>query len=352
MSKIFYKAVGKTQTWPELYEINPSSLTYDDVLIVPQISKTNSRSDIDISITFGPFKLTKPIISSPMDTITGEKMARTLAENGAISAYPRGNIEKSKEIAKQFANESLPCVFSVGLKNGMSDARELVQNGAKMILVDVAHGGLTKAVELGEEIKTKLKVSVIVGNIVTYDEAMFYKKNKIDIAKVGVGPGGLCSTRLVAGTGFPQLSAIFDTTSAQIPVIADGGIKKSADFAKAVAAGASMVMIGSLFGGTDETPGDFIDGHKTVRGQASKEYMKDNGVSTGEYRTAEGVSTKVQQKGSVINVLEELMGGLRSAISYSNSTSISEFQKKAIFVKVSRATLNENIPWLAYNKHP
>lgn len=346
MSKIFYKALGKLQTWPDLYEINPSSLTYDDVLLLPQISTINSRAEIDTTVRLGPFTLTKPIIAAPMDTVVGEKMARKLAGLGALAALPRENLEEKLAICKRMSGEEIPCIYTVGFKNGLEDARAFCKNGAKIIMVDVAHGGLRKSIELTQEIKKKFKVFVITGNIVSFDEAKFYKKMGIDVAKVGIGPGGLCSTRLVAGAGFPQLSAILETTSAGIPIIADGGIKKSGDFAKAIAAGANTVMIGSIFGGTDETPGEIVNGEKIIRGQASSSYMEDNGVKENEIRASEGVTTRVKVKGPVENVIEQLMGGLRSAMSYSGARNIKEFQKKAIFVKISRATLNENIPWL------
>ncbi|MBI3984989.1 MAG: guanosine monophosphate reductase [Candidatus Levybacteria bacterium] len=346
MSKVFYKSLGKTQTWPDLYQINPSSLTYDDVLLLPQISRIKSRLEIDTKVNFGPYTLTTPIIASPMDTIVDEKMAREMARLGGIAAMPRENIEEKIKICKRLATEEIPCIYTVGLKNGFEDAKALHGNGAKIILVDVAHGGLINSVELAKEIKQKLKVFVITGNIVNFDEAVYYKKMKVDVAKVGIGPGGTCITRLVAGTGFPQLAAIFETVSAGIPVIADGGIKKPGDFAKAIAAGACTIMVGSILAGTDETPGDVVNGQKIARGQASSTYMKDNGVSESKFRAAEGITTKVNVKGPVEDVIEQLMGGLRSAMSYSGAKNISDFQKKAVFVKISRATLNENIPWL------
>ncbi len=350
MSKVFYKSLGKTQTWPDLYQINPSSLTYDDVLLLPQNSDINSRSEIDTKVKFGPYTLTTPIIAAPMDTIVGEKMAREFARLGAIAAMPRENIENVAKICKRLSEEDIPCVYSVGVRNGFAEAKILKDNGAKIILVDVAHGGLFKAKELAVEIKKKLKVHIIAGNIVSYDQALAYKKIGIDIARVGVGGGGTCITRLVAGAGFPQLASLFETTSTGIPVIADQAIRKPADFAKAIAAGAIVAMVGSILGGTNETPGKVINGQKIVRGQASSSYMKDNGVLENQFRAAEGVTTKVNVKGPVEDVVEQLMGGLRSAMSYSGAKNITEFQRKAIFVKISRATLNENIPWLESTK--
>lgn len=347
MSKIFYKALGKKEEWPNITGINPASLTYDDVLIVPQISEIESRSHVDTTVKFGPYILTKPIMPSPMDTITGEKMIRELGRLGAIGTLPRGDLHERLSICERLSNDNIPCIYAVSLKNGFEEAKLLKQKGAKIILLDVANGGMERVVRTVSEIKEKLNIFVITGNIVTYEQAMLYKKYKIDYAKVGIGPGGMCITRLVAGAGFPQLSAVFETSSANIPIIADGGIKKPADFAKAIAAGASMAMLGSLFAGHNETPGEVKNGKKSARGQASASYMKDNGVETGEFRTAEGVSLEVVTKGPVEDLINNLMGGLRSAMTYAGAKNIKEFQEKAVFCVVSSSTQEENKPWLS-----
>src|SRR5258708_2846336 len=244
------------------------------------------------------------------------------------------------------SKENIPCLYEIGLKNGFEEDRLLKESGAEMILIDVAHGGMEQVKKLAKEIKTKLKLYIVAGNIVSFTQASSYKSAKIDIARVGVGPGGLCITRLVAGTGFPQLSAIFETRWGGIWVIGDGGIKKPADFAKAIAAGANVAMIGSLFAGCDETPGEVVRGFKRARGQASKDYMKDNGVLAGEFRAAEGVAINVRTKGPVENVINDLMGGLRSAMTYAGAESIKDFQKRALFSVVSSSTNQENSPWL------
>jgi len=350
MSKVFYKALGKTEVWPNLSGTVPAALTYDDVLLVPQNSDVKSRTSVEIKVQFGPYTLTKPIVSAPMDTITGERMVRELARLGAIGTIPRGDINERLRICETLTKDNVPAVYCVGLKNGFEEAKLLQEKGARIILIDVAHGGMKMVRETAvkiQKIKGKLGLHVIAGNIVTFPEAVEYKKAGVDIARVGVGPGGMCITRLVAGTGFPQLSAIFETTTSGIPVIADGGIKKPADFAKAIAAGATIVMIGSLFAGYDETPGEINNGKKHARGQASAEYMKDNGVETGEFRTAEGISLEVSAKGPVEKIIDELMGGLRSAITYAGAESIEEFQKKAQFCLVSPSVGKESKPWLS-----
>ncbi len=349
MSKVFYKALGQTEIWPNLTGIYPSSLTYDDVLLVPQNSTISSRQTVNTTIEFGPYTLTRPVITAPMDTISGETMIRALASFGAIGTLPRGNLEVRNKLCKEFTKETIPCVYAIGLKNGMEEAKTLVKSGAKILLLDVAHGGLVSVIELAKEIKSRFKkIFLIAGNIVTYDEAKAYaESNSIDILRVGVGPGGLCKTRIVAGSGFPQLSAVFETESVGLPVIADGGVKHPADVAKAIAAGATIVMMGSQFAGTDETPGDYtLKGMKVARGQASSEYMKDSGIETSEFRSAEGISVEVAPRGPVKNVVDELMGGLRSAMSYAGAQNIKEFQKKAQFVYVSSAAKDEGHPWI------
>ncbi len=347
MSKIFYKALGKKEKWPNITGAIPSSLTYDDVLLVPQISNIKSRVDVSTKVQLGPFILAKPIISAPMDTVTGETMTRELARLGAIGTIPKGNLEEVLKICKAFSEENIPAIYAVSLKRGFDEAKQIKNAGGKAIQVDVANGGMKQAIELAVEIQNKLKLFAISGNIVTYEQANEYKKHGLKIAKVGVGPGGTCITRIVAGTGFPQLSAILETSSSGLPVIADGGIKTGGHFAKAIAAGADFVMIGSIFGGTDEAPGEIRNGKKLTRGQASESYMKDNGVVLGEFRAAEGVSIEVPVKGPVRNVIEDLMGGLRSAMSYAGAKDIKDFQKKAIFSLASSSVGNESNPWLA-----
>jgi IMP dehydrogenase len=194
------------------------------------------------------------------------------------------------------------------------------------------------------EIKNRLGLWVVAGNITTYEQAETYKKLGVDIARVGVGGGSSCTTRLKTGVGFPQLSAIFETTETGIYVIADGGIKQPADLSKAIAAGAKMGMIGGMFAGTEETPGEVINGEKIFRGQASTSYMKDNQVVKNGHRTDEGIAISVPAKGTVVHVVDDLIGGLKSAMSYTGARNIDEFQERSKFVKISPSTVYENKP--------
>lgn len=349
MSKLFYSGLGKTQEWPELSHTNPMSLSYDDVLIMPRNSTVVSRSDVDTSVQLGPYTLTLPIISAPMDTITGEEMARTLHSVGAIAALPRNPIKDSIEICKRLTKDDIPCVYAVGLKGGMDHAKQLVENGAKVLLLDVANGGTDAVRKQALELKA-LGVTIILGNISTYEQAIQYKKDGIDIARVGIGGGGLCTTRLKTGVGTSQLSAIYDTVESGLPVIADGGIHYPGDIAKALAAGATVVMIGSMFGGTEETPGAVIDGKKVVRGQASATYMEDNKVQRSKHRTAEGITTEVLAIGTVRDILDDLSGGLRSSMAYVGAHTLTEFYERSQFATISGATQKENLPHILFDR--
>ncbi|KKS80518.1 MAG: Inosine-5'-monophosphate dehydrogenase [Candidatus Beckwithbacteria bacterium GW2011_GWA2_43_10] len=343
MSKTFYKALGKTEIWPEISGVNPCEITYDDVLLVPQANtQVASRVLPDISVKLGPYLLTKPIMVAPMDTICGEKMIRLMHRLGGIGVLPRGDLKKNCELCKQLTKEKTAAVYALGLRDFLNQARAFRRAGAKVLLLDVAHGGIKLVAEAAKEIQEKLKLTVICGNIASFDQAMAYKKAGLKIARVGVGPGGLCITRLVAGTGLPQMAAVLETAASGLQIIADGGIRKPADMVKAIAAGADLVMIGSLLAGTEETPGEVIGGKKKARGQASADYMKDNEVKMGEFRAAEGIYTMVEVKGSAEHVIKDLTAGLRSAMCYVGANNLKEFQEKAQFVLVSKATIREN----------
>ncbi len=344
MSTTFYKSLGKTENWPNLSSIHPASLTYDDVLLVPQArTEISSRKETDISVKFGPFTLQKPIVTAPMDTVSGEEMARLMHRLGGLTFMPRVFIDEALAACERLQKDKINAVYSIGLKNALADAEAFKKLGAQVLLLDVAHGGMQSIIEAAEEIQKKLKMTVIAGNIVSYDQAETYKEAGLKIARVGVGGGGMCITRLVAGAGFPQLSAVFETVASGLEIIADGGIRKPADFAKAMAAGARVIMVGSMLAGTEEAPGEVVGGVKKARGQASEDYMKDNGSKLGEFRSAEGIMTMVPYKGSAEHIINDLVGGLRSAMSYVGAKNIQDFQKNAQFVLASPAAQGEGV---------
>lgn len=351
MAKEFDIGLGQTILWRNLPEVIRKSVTYDDVLLVPQDSSINSRRDIDTHIQFGSYTLRYPIVTAPMDTISGEKMVREMARLGGIGTLPRGYLLDRLYLCENFSKDNIPCLYAIGLKNGYEEASYLKERGAQMVLIDVAHGGLEKVKRTASEIKNRLGMIVVAGNIATYTQAKSYQEYGIDIARVGIGGGGLCTTRLITGSGVPQLSAIFDTSETGIYVIADGGIRYPGDVAKAIAAGARMVMIGSMFAGTDEVPGAVdSQGMKVTRGQASETYMYDYDVEINEFRAGEGIETKVPAKGPVRKIFQKIAGGLRSAMSYSGTRTIDEFQQKALFNLVSSSVHRENQPHIVFQQ--
>ncbi len=240
---------------------------------------------------------------------------------------------------------------SIGIgSDHIERAKALINAEADFIVVDVANGYLEKTAEVVREIK-KLGVEVIAGNVATKEGVLNLKKAGADCVKVGIGPGGACLTRPVAGVGYPQLSAIIEAANNGIRVMADGGITKSADFSKAIAAGADTAMIGGLLAGTDESPGVVITkentNYKFYRGMASVNAYSDRALKTEEAAdlegyTPEGTETLIPYKGSVIKIINNLMGGLRSAMTYLNAKSISEFRKNAEFVLLTDSAKKES----------
>lgn len=344
MSKEFYIHYRETIPWTEA-SARFGTMTYDDVLIKQENDTTiESRSLVNTDVQFGPYVLKKPIVTAPMDTLSGEQMIRAMHRLGAIGSLPRGDLNKNLQLCEDFSTDGIPCLYSVGLKNGLNEARQYKERGAQMVLVDIAHGGMESVRKLAGEIKNILGLVIVAGNITTYEQAESYIHAGIDMARVGVGAGSVCTTRIKTGIGFPQLSAVFETTESGIYVIADGGIRKPADVAKALAAGAGVVMIGGMFSGTEETPGEIINGKKIFRGQASRSYMDDFGVELNGQRTDEGIRTEVPYVGAVEHIVDDIMGGVRSAMTYVGAEFLPEFQERSQFVRISPATQIENLP--------
>lgn len=250
--------------------------------------------------------------------------------------------------------------FLVGAALGVKDdtlerARALLDAGADALVVDIAHGHNERAIQTVRFLKKKFSgVEIVGGNVATAKGTIDLIKVGADAVKVGIGPGAACTTRIVTGVGVPQLTAIIDCAEValkyKIPIIADGGIKNSGDLSKALAAGASTVMIGSIFAGTDEAPGEYIledgAGYKLYRGMASRDAaddkMKMDGIGASSYSAPEGKSGKVPYRGRAKNVLDDLAAGLRSSMSYLGAKNLSEFQKNAKFIRVTPSSLRES----------
>jgi IMP dehydrogenase len=244
-------------------------------------------------------------------------------------------------------------------KDGMKRAEALIDAEVDVLVVDTAHGHSKSVLDAIKEIKTRFKdVQVIGGNIATKEGAEALIKAGADAVKVGIGPGSICTTRIVAGVGVPQLTAIMDVVSVarkkSVPVIADGGIKYSGDLAKAIAAGADCAMLGSLFAGTEEAPGEIIlyqgRSYKAYRGMGSVGAMA-RGSADRYFQqeindklklVPEGVEGRVPFKGPVSSVVHQLIGGLKAAMGYTGSATIADLQKNREFVRITNAGLSES----------
>jgi IMP dehydrogenase len=275
-----------------------------------------------------------------------------------------GVIHKNLSIEKQAAEVALAkkagvqVAAAVGASGDFFErATALVKAGADAVVVDTAHGHSKRVLEAVKIIKRKLKVQVVGGNVATYEGAKALIQAGADAVKVGIGPGSICTTRMVSGCGVPQIYAIEEAVRAakpkKIPVIADGGIKYSGDITKALAAGASCVMLGSLLAGTDEAPGEVFEDHgqkfKSYRGMGSLGAMNEGSKDrygqekvVGGKLVPEGVEARVPFKGSVVKIIEQLTGGLRSGMGYCGAKNVLELQKKAKFVRISPAGLRES----------
>ena len=338
----------------------PIGLTFDDVLLIPQRSSIRSRGDVDIKATLSRnITLDIPMIAANMDTVCEHEMAAVMAKLGGIGIIHRFmTIEAHAAQIAKVSETGLLVGGAVGTDHDMTDrARALVEAGAKVLVLDIAHGHADHAIEGTKRLKdTFADVDVIAGNVATREGAEELASAGADAIKVGVGPGGVCTTRLVAGVGVPQLTAIDEVRGIDIPLVADGGIKNSGDIAKALAAGGDTVMIGSLLAGTKESPGEFEQGseglRKRVRGMASFEAIEARAARQGEdiddeyfeQRAPEGVDGSVPYRGEASKVVWQLMAGLRSAMSYTNARSIDELHQRARFVRVTPLGYNESTP--------
>ena len=339
------------------------ALTFDDVTLVPKYSKI-LPSEVDTSIKLtSNLKLKIPLISSAMDTVTESKMAIAVAKSGGIGVIHRNlEIKKQIEEIRKVKKQKLLVGAAVGAgPKELKRAKEILDEGVNLIVVDTAHGHTKKVSEIIKYIKRikDKKIALCAGNIATPEAAKFLLKLGVDIIKVGIGPGSICTTRLVAGIGVPQLSAILSVRKGiknkNIKIIADGGVKYSGDLAKAFAAGADAVMIGSLFAGTNETPGKLIKRNgklfKSFRGMGSvgamnkgsaDRYFQSKQKDVSKY-VPEGVEGFSKYKGKVSDIIYKLIGGLRSSMGYLGSKQIKYLRNRPKFVKITKAGFYESM---------
>ena len=339
------------------------ALTFDDVTLAPKYSEI-LPSEVNTGVALTKYlKLKIPLLSSAMDTVTESKMAIAIAKAGGIGVIHRNlNVKEQIIEIKKVKKKKLLVGAAVGAgPNEFKRAEAILKENIDMIVVDTAHGHTKKVSEIIKFIKKNKnkKTALCAGNIATPEAAKFLLKLGVDIIKVGIGPGSIYTTRLVAGIGVPQLSAILSVRNGiknkDVKIISDGGIKYSGDLAKAFAAGADAVMIGSLFAGTDETPGKLIKRNgklfKSFRGMGSVGAMnkgsadryfqsKQNDIS--KY-VPEGVEGFAKYKGKVGTIIYKLIGGLRSSMGYLGSKQIKFLRDKPQFVKITKAGFYESM---------
>ena len=339
------------------------ALTFDDVTMAPKYSGV-LPSEVDTSTKLSAnLTLKIPLLSSAMDTVTESKMAIAIAKAGGIGVIHRNlNIKKQIEEIRKVKKQGLLVGAAVGAGPlELKRAEAILKEQINLIVVDTAHGHSKKVAEIVKaikKIKTK-KTTLCAGNIATADAAKFLIKLGVDIVKVGIGPGSICTTRLVAGIGVPQLSAILAVKQGiknnKTKIISDGGIKYSGDIAKALSAGADAVMIGSLFAGSTETPGKLIKKNgklfKSFRGMGSvgamnkgsaDRYFQKKQKDTSKY-VPEGVEGFVKYKGDVKSIIYKLIGGLKSSMGYLGAKKVLYLKTKPNFVKITKAGFYESM---------
>ncbi|WP_036268864.1 IMP dehydrogenase [Mesoplasma seiffertii] len=351
-------------------------ITFDDVLVVPNFSdvlpndvclKTRLTNNITLNI---------PFVSAAMDTVTEHKLAIALAQLGGVGVIHKNlTIEQQAnevKLVKEFKfeiEESMNPVYDrqnrllvgAAVSTGVDTLQRveaLIKAGVDFIVVDSAHGHSQGILQTVKTLRNAFpKLEIIAGNIATTSGAQALVEAGANAVKVGIGPGSICTTRVVAGVGVPQITAIANTyeycQAHNIPFIADGGIKYSGDIVKAIAAGANTVMLGSMFAGTEESPGDVIhiDGnsYKTYVGMGSLAAM--NRGSSDRYfqkgakkLVPEGIESMVNYKGPIAEIVFQMLGGLRSGMGYTGSHTIEELRTNTKFVQITNAGLVESHP--------
>ncbi len=318
-------------------------LTFDDVLISPLRSDIRSRRDPAlISKLTKSISLETPIVSANMDTVTEHAMSIAMGKMGGLGILHRFLSIEDQVRELRLAREHVKLLAaSIGVGDDYQErARKLVEEGCHILTIDIAHGHSVQMLETLHWVKKEFPhIQVIAGNVATTEAAAELIEAGADSIKVGIGPGSMCTTRIITGCGIPQLTAIAIcakvAAKAGVPIIADGGIKNSGDMVKAFAAGASVVMLGSMLAGTIETPGDIKGGKKQYRGMASKAAQVSWRGGVPEGMAPEGESTQVAIKGHVTDVIHEICGGIRSGMSYLNCGSIAEIKENARFVEIT-----------------
>jgi IMP dehydrogenase len=332
------------------------ALTYDDVLLVPSYNHWESRKVVDTRVTdrIGLSSLDIPVMTSNMDTITESGMANFIRSKGGIGVLHRFmSVEDNVKLLKEC---NLPVFVSVGCSDDdLQRAEALRDSGAGFFCIDVAHAHAKYVGRTLKNLREMLgkETCIMAGNVATYAGADYLASCGADIVKVGIGGGSVCTTRIKTGFGVPNLTAIKDCSRVDRSLVADGGIRNPGDVVKALAFGADFVMIGSMLAGTRPTPGNVItrstdDGRelkvKMYRGMASNEVHDDYHGGLAEWKTAEGISVEVEYRESEETIIADIVGGLRSGMTYAGASSIRELQRKLDYVRITNAARIENLP--------
>ena len=357
------------------------ALTFDDVLLKPRYAGF-LRSEVDLSVQLAPnIRLQAPLISAPMDTVTESGLALALAKAGGIGVIHRNlTIAAQAHEVRKVADKGLLVGAAIGSSDGYeARVQALIGAGVNLLVVDSAHGHSLKVLAAVSYIKSKYDVPVMAGNVATAEGAKALISAGADMLRVGMGPGAICSTRIVSGMGVPQLTAILDTARVArhhgVPVIADGGINYSGDITKALAAGASAVMLGRMFAATKQAPGKVVElkpgevphrfqsilngadsyCFKEYRGMGSIGAMKRGAEISSEvefhgqnYKSdvlvAEGVEGLVPCTASVKDLVAQLLGGVQSGMFYVGCKTIHDLWESAEFMRITQASLSESHP--------
>jgi IMP dehydrogenase len=344
------------------------ALSFDDVTLVPRYNNISSRKDVETGVQFGRLKLRIPVMSSNMDTITGVQMAGKMTYLGGLGFLHRFcSIEENVKMFMELGtgNGGGCAVMSLGVNEGLDRFQALYEVGARFFCVDIAHGHSREVGKIIRQIKEAANDAfVVAGNVCTAEGAEYLVDKGADAIKVGIGPGSVCSTRVKTGFGVPQFTAIQECRHVNCFLIADGGIKTPGDAVKAFAAGADAIMLGGMLAGTDETPGELFQEYteeyvnvgesprknyygskyKVFRGMASKEAQEEFMGSMSDWKTSEGVEIRVRAKGPVANVIADLMGGIRSGMTYCGANNLKQIRERARWVEITAAGAAEGKP--------
>lgn len=332
------------------------SFTFDDILLVPNYNHYESRRMVSLESQdrTEKLKLSVPLISSNMDTITGSAMANFMGDHGGMGILHR--FMDIAENVQEFKKSKHPTKTGVSVgcsEQELERAEALRDAGAEIFCLDVAHAHSKYAAKTIKRLREMLPNQCIIGgNVASYAGADYLASVGADIIKVGIGPGSVCTTRIKTGFGVPALSAIKDCSRIDRSIIADGGIRTPGDIVKALAFGADFVMIGGMLAGTAFTPGEVMekDGKKfkKYRGMASREAQEDFMGQMGSWKTDEGVQVLVPYRDDVNEIMADLIGGIRSGLTYGGSATIKELQRKCVYVMVTAAGRAESLPHKQY----